>query len=195
VIVTKCYFIVTTEPINPIIRSRTRHYSSLSHGHVTTLNLTLQISLLLRVFAIVLMTRSRTHQLIWTKLQNTISSRRAAMVWPWGGHNDDVATVAMMERPLGPVKVTLQEKKTMTMKSYKLFTVLNHREMHVVSCHTCSVLTTGTFWHDSSAYVSLKRQVYIVTAAATSRVGNNVACSPVATQRPQKSDYSTPVAK
>jgi hypothetical protein len=45
------------------------------------------------------------------------------MVWPWGGHNNDVATVAMMERPLGPVKVTLQEKKTMTMKSYKLFTV------------------------------------------------------------------------
>lgn len=27
------------------------------------------------------------------------------MVWPWGGHNDDVATVAMMERPLGPVKL------------------------------------------------------------------------------------------
>jgi hypothetical protein len=62
------------------------------------------------------------------------------MVWPWSGHNDDVATVAMMERPLGPVKVTLQQKKTMEMKPYKLFTVLNQRNMYLICCHTCNVL-------------------------------------------------------
>jgi hypothetical protein len=67
------------------------------------------------------------------------------MIWPWGGHNDDVATVAMLERPLGPVKVTLQQKKIMTIKSYKLFTVLNQREVYLVSCHTCSVLKQAHF--------------------------------------------------
>jgi hypothetical protein len=67
-----------------------------------------------------------TYQLIWTKLLNIISSKMAAMVWPCGGHNDVVATVVIIERPLGPVKDTLQEKRSMRTKSYKLLTALNH---------------------------------------------------------------------
>jgi hypothetical protein len=42
------------------------------------------------------------------KLLSIISSRMAALAWPQGGHRDDVAKVAMVERPLGRSSVALQ---------------------------------------------------------------------------------------